>query len=220
VIAPRRVLLAAALCWIGFAVIVALVETGHGARLDAAGLTVWRQSGRAGLPRGPAWLLEAARDFTALGGPLLRNLFALAAVAALLFLRERRRAVLFALTVVLAWVIDAALKALVGRARPALVPHLMAAGGNSFPSGHSFNAAVVYIAMALVFAGFNSRAAVRRTVIGAALILTLLVALTRVWLGVHWPSDALGGWLGGAGWAFLAAAVLRPPARAIAEAAG
>jgi len=96
----------------------------------------------------------------------------------------------------------------------------MAAGGNSFPSGHSFNAAVVYIAMALVFAGFSSRAAVRRTVIGAALILTLLVALTRVWLGVHWPSDALGGWLGGAGWAFLAAAVLRPPARAIAEAAG
>src|SRR6185369_14552638 len=91
VIAPRRALLAAALCWIGFAVIVALVETGHGARLDAAGLTVWRQSGHPGLPRGPAWLLEAARDFTALGGPLLRNLFALAAVAALLFLRERRR---------------------------------------------------------------------------------------------------------------------------------
>ena len=76
---------------------------------------------------------------------------------------------------------------------------------------------MVYIAIALAFAAISPRHSVHLTVIGVAVVLTLLVSLSRVWLGVHYPSDAIAGWLGGAGWAFLAAALLYRPAKAVAD---
>jgi undecaprenyl-diphosphatase len=196
---------------------VALVETHRAAGFDALGLQLWRHGPGFATPYGPPWLLEAVRDYTALGGALLRNLFAVAAMVALLFLGLRREAVLFAATVIGSSIVEGLLKGLFGRARPTIVPHLTEAGGNSFPSGHSFNAAVVYIAMALAFAALSPRRSVRWTVVGSALALTLLIALSRVWLGVHFPTDAMAGWLGGAGWAFLASAVLYRPAKAVAD---
>ncbi|GAB7553579.1 hypothetical protein NRB_30870 [Novosphingobium sp. 11B] len=213
----RRVLIpAAALCWLGVAAIAIAVHGGNAGALDRAGLLFWR--GDTMQPLGPKGLLEAVRDVTALGGVFLRNLFAIGAVAALLFLRQRRDAALFALTVMSGWLVNSGLKALVGRARPEIVPHLTEAGGNSFPSGHSFNAAVVYIAMALAFAAMSNRSSVRNTLVGAAIVGTLAIAWSRVWLGVHWPSDAIAGWLGGAGWAFLACALFQRPAQLAAEA--
>lgn len=199
-------------CWIGFAVVAWAVHNGHGATLDEAGLLFWRDS--ALLPRGSARMLEAARDVTALGGVFLRNLFAIAAFTALLFMRMRRDAVLFALTVASGWAVNSGAKAVFGRARPDLVPHFTEAGGHSFPSGHSFNGAVVYIAMALAFAALTGHRSVRMTLIGAAMVMTLIIAWSRVWLGVHWPTDVTAGWLGGAGWAFLASALFYRPVQA------
>ena len=98
-----------------------------------------------------------------------------------------------------------------------IVPHLTEAGGASFPSGHAFNSAVVYIAIALAFATLSARQSVRLAVIGTAIVLSLVIAWSRVWLGVHFPSDVAAGWLGGAGWAFLAAALLQRPAEAVAD---
>ena len=143
--------------------------------------------------------------------------FAIGAVVALLFLGLRREAVLFAMTVAGGWIANTALKGIVGRERPQIVPHLMEAGGESFPSGHSFNAAVVYIAMALAFAAMSSRHSVRYTLVATAMILSAMIAWSRVMLGVHFPSDVTAGWLGGAGWAFLAAALLYRPAKAAAD---
>lgn len=213
---PRHALIAAACCWAGFAVVVLLMLGGKIEDIDKAGLMFWRQAGGL-VPIGPAWLLEAVRDVTALGGVFLRNLFAIAAIAALLFLRLRREAVLFAATVVTAWGVNTGIKLLVGRERPTIVEHLTEAGGHSFPSGHSFNSAVVYIAMALAFAAISPRRSVRWTVIVCAMAATILIAISRVWLGVHFPSDVAAGWLGGAGWAFLASAVLYRPARELAD---
>jgi len=207
----RKALVVAALCWAGFALIAWLVNTGRTGSFDDPGLLFWR-TGAGLVPRGPKWLLEGVRDVTSLGGVLLRNLFVIGAVAALLFLRLRREAVLLASTVIGAWIVDGAIKGLVGRPRPEIVPHLTEAGGASFPSGHAFNSAVVYIAVALAFATLSARESVRLTIIGAAIVLSLLIAWTRVWLGVHFPSDVIAGWLGGAGWAFLAAALLQRPA--------
>lgn len=215
---PRHALIAGLLCWAGFAAMAVLMQSGRMGIFDAAGLKLWRDHANLGLPRGPGWLIEAVRDYTALGGLLLRHLFALAAVGALLFLRLRREAVLFAATVMSGWLVGSALKALFGRARPDIVPHLMAVDGASFPSGHSFNAAVVYVAMALAFAALSPLRRLRWTLIGCALALTFLVGLSRVWLGVHYPSDVVAGWLGGTGWAFLASAVLYRPAAMVAEA--
>ena len=217
----RKTLIAAAICWIGFAGMVWLVSAGRTGTFDEMGLTAFRSADDMAF-RGHGLVVEAIRDITALGGVLLRNLFAIAAVVALLFLSLRREAVLFALTVMTGWLANSGLKQLVGRDRPEIVPHLMEAGGESFPSGHSFNAAVVYIAMAIAFAAMSRWHTVRYLLIATAMVLSALVAWSRVLLGVHFPSDVLAGWLGGAGWAFLAAALLYRPAKAAAdsEAAG
>ena len=215
---PRHALIASAVCWAGFALVVVAVLGGRAAGFDAAGLRLFR-TGIDLHPRGAPWLTEAVRDYTALGGVLLRHLIAVAALVGLLFLRLRREATLLALTIVGGWVVNSGLKLLVGRPRPDLVPHLTEAGGLSFPSGHSFNSAVVFIAIALAFAALSPRRSVRATIVLAAMLLTLMVALSRVWLGVHYPSDAIAGWLGGAGWAFLASALLYRPAKAVADGA-
>lgn len=218
---PRRALLIAALCWLGFAAMVWAVGTGHTTTIDKAGLLFWRDADLR--PAGPTRLLEMVRDTTALGGVLLRNLFAIMAMVALLFMKLRREAALLGLTVAGGWIVNSLAKLAVGRPRPEIVPHLMEAVGNSFPSGHSFNAAVVYVAIALAFAAISPRQSVRITVIMTALMISALIAWSRVWLGVHWPSDVIAGWLGGAGWAFLASALLYRPARAavaVAEARG
>ncbi|HEY6870544.1 MAG TPA: phosphatase PAP2 family protein [Novosphingobium sp.] len=201
---PRRSLTVAGVaCWLAFAGIAAAVH-GHATEaFDHAGLTMWR-AGDPGLPRGPAGLIEAMRDLTALGGPLLRNLIAAGVVVALLMVPLRHTAVRLSAVVIGGWLVDAALKALMGRPRPTLVPHLMAVTGNSFPCGHSFNAATVYLGIALACAGIARRAAVRRAILATACILSLLVSFTRVWLGVHYPTDVIAGWLGGTGWALLA----------------
>ena len=212
---PRHALIAAALCWAGFAAMVVAVEAGRTGWLDSAGLLLWR--GSADLrPVGPPWLLEGVRDVTALGGVLLRNVVLAAALFALLVLRLRREAVVLLGTVVGGWLVNSGVKALVGRPRPDIVPHLTEAGGASFPSGHSFNSAVVYLAIALAFAAMSPRQPVRLTIIAAAAILSMAIAFSRVWLGVHFPSDVVAGWLGGVGWALLATALLDRPAKAVA----
>jgi undecaprenyl-diphosphatase len=212
----RKALAVSAICWAGFLLVAWLVTTGRTGGFDKPGLLFWR-TGTGLVPKGPKFLLEGVRDLTSLGGVLLRNLFAIGAAVALLFLRLRREAILLALTVVGAWLVEGVIKGLVGRPRPEIVPHLTEAGGASFPSGHAFNSAVVYIAIALAFATLSARESVRLTIIGTAIVLSLVVAWSRVWLGVHFPSDVLAGWLGGAGWAFLAAALLQKPADAAAD---
>lgn len=212
----RKALIVAAILWAGFFMMVWAVTTGRTGGFDEFGLL----SARTGADRafaGSHLMLEMVRDVTAMGGVLLRNLFAIAAVVALLFLSLRREAALFALTVAGGWIANSALKGIVGRERPQIVPHLMEAGGESFPSGHSFNSAVVYIAMALAFASMSARHSVRYTIVGSAMVLSAMIAWSRVMLGVHFPSDVTAGWLGGAGWAFLAAALLYKPAKAAAD---
>ncbi len=211
-----KALIVAAILWAAFLAMVWAVETGRTGGFDRTGLLFYR-TGTGLEPKGPPQLLEAVRDLTALGGVLLRNLFGLAGVVALLFLRLRREAVLFAATVVGGWLVNSGIKALVGRPRPTIVSHLTEAGGASFPSGHSFNSAVVFIAMALAFASLSARHSVRYTIVGSAMVLSAMIAWSRVMLGVHFPSDVTAGWLGGAGWAFLAAALLYKPATAAAD---
>ena len=215
-ITPRHALIAAAVCWASFAVIVVLVLSNQLGQFDSAGLQYFR-SGPDSVPRGPPALLEAVRDWTALGGVLLRNLFAIIAIAALLLVRLRREASLLAVTILSGWVVNTLIKALVGRPRPTIVSHLAEASGSSFPSGHSFNSAVVYMGIALALAALSARRGVRWSLIAGAATLTALIALSRVWLGVHYPSDVLAGWLGGMGWALTASALLYRPAKTLAD---
>lgn len=215
-ITQSHALLVGALCWAGFLFVAWAVHSNAAANFDAAGLKFWRNSRDLGWAGGKA-SLEAVRDITALGGVTLRIAFTAAALAALLFLRMRREAVLLLMTLLSGLAVGLTLKALVGRPRPDLVPHLEYAGGLSFPSGHSFNSALGMIAVALAFATFSRRRSVRWTIIGSAVVASMAVAFSRVMLGVHFPTDVIAGWLGGAGWAFLAAALLSRPARQFAD---
>ena len=126
---------------------------------------------------------------------------------------------MLAVTILSGWVVNTLIKALVGRPRPTIVSHLAEASGSSFPSGHSFNSAVVYMGIALALAALSARRGVRWSLIAGAAALTALIALSRVWLGVHYPSDVLAGWLGGMAWALTASALLYRPAKSIADAA-
>lgn len=205
----RKPLIAGLACWAGFAVIAMLVQHGQLAAFDRAGLLIWR-GGETLSPDGPPKLAEMVRDITALGGVLLRNLIALAAVTALLFMNRQRQAMVLTLTVVGGWILNSALKGLFARPRPEIVPHLMEAGGASFPSGHSFNGAVVWIAVTLVFAAHAARPSTRAAIVGSGIIVSAAIAWSRVWLGVHYPSDVIAGWLGGAGLALVAVAFSQP----------
>jgi len=214
---PRKALIAAATCWTAFAFFAWAMPAGRTAQFDRLGLLFWRAEDLR--PLGPPWLLEWVRDLTAMGGFLQLKLYTIFAVVALFWLRCRREGMLLALTVLSASLVNVAFKALFGRPRPEIVPHLTEAGGASFPSGHSFNAASTYIALALAFAALSPRASVRHTLVIGAMFLSLAIAGSRVWLGVHWPSDVMAGWLGGAGWAFLASALLYRPAETAVHAA-
>ena len=206
----RKALFVAGACWLGFVLVYWLAESGRLADFDRFGLLLPR-TGPDKTLLGPPQLLDAVKAITALGSVLPRNLFALGCAIALLFLGFRREAMVFALTVIGAWLFESGIKSLVDRARPEIVPHLTAATGPSFPSGHAFNSATIYLAAALVFAALSKRHDARVTLISLAIVVSLDVAWSRVLLGVHFPSDVLAGWLGGAGWALLAGALFLAP---------
>ena len=215
-ISRPKALAVAAVFWAGWGAMIWAVLHGHTGMIDETGLT-WLRSGADFGVLGNRHVTEAVRDTTALGGVFLSTLATVAAVVALLFLKLRREAVLFAATVILGWILNNTMKAVVGRERPDIVPHLTEAGGMSFPSGHSFASAMIYIGMALAFASMSRRHSVRYVLIGTAAVLSALIAWSRVLLGVHYPSDVVAGWLGGAAWAFTAAVLLYRPARAAAD---
>ena len=203
----RAALICATLCWVVFAVLAGLMLSGRYADLDKLGLLLFRSS--VGLElRGPSWAADMTRDITALGGVMLRHLLATSAVAMLLLFGMRRQAAILFVTISSGWIIGALLKLGFTRPRPTSVSHLVGVEGYSFPSGHSFNAAVVYISLAVVLGTLSPRANVRRALVATGIAISILVSLSRVMLGVHYPSDVLAGWIAGAGWALLASAWL------------
>ncbi len=214
----RRLLIIALMCWTGYAVFAALVLGDRLGSFDSAGLRYFR-TGPDTVPWGPPVLIEVVRGWTVLGGTLLLNLCGTIAVAALLLARLRREATALAATMLSGWAFNTLIKSLVGRPRPSIVSHLTEAAGLSFPSGHSFNSAAVYMSIALAMASLSNRHAARWSLIAGAALVSALIALSRVWLGVHYPSDAIAGWFGGMGWALTFAVLFKPPAEIATSAA-
>ena len=161
------------------------------------------------VPIGPTWLIQAAIDVTALGGTTVLALF-LTIVVGYLALESRYDAVV---VVVIATagggLLSEALKWWFARARPQIVPHLVNVGSASFPSGHSMLALVTYLTLGALLARFVQRRRTRTYCITVSLLLSLLVGLSRVYLGVHYPTDVLAGWSVGLAWALLCWLVAR-----------
>lgn len=160
-----------------------------------------RTAGDLSTPIGPAAVQTAMIDFTALGGGTVLTLVTILSVGFLLASRHFLTAALvFGGTVTGSALIHVG-KILVGRDRPALVDHLVEVSSASFPSGHAGNSAIVYLTIALTVMQIVPSRAARAYLFGATIALVLLIGASRVYLGVHWPSDVLAGWGAGALWA-------------------
>lgn len=153
---------------------------------------------------GPGWLEEAVRDVTTFGS-FTFIILSVATVIVFLLLNRQRFAALYVFCAVGGGILMIrVLKMIFSRPRPDLVPHLSHVQTASFPSGHTTLSAVVFLTMGAVLAKSQERRSVKIFVLSLAVFLSLAVGLSRVYLGVHWPTDVLAGWCVGSAWAILA----------------
>ncbi|QPC86500.1 phosphatase PAP2 family protein [Mesorhizobium sp. NBSH29] len=180
---------------------VARDKTAHS--FDTRILLAFRTPGDPSDPIGPGWVEEAMRDLTALGSTAIL-LFIVVTVLLYLLLDGKRRAALFILLAVAGGqVLSSFLKLGVERPRPDLVSHMAEVYTLSFPSGHAMLSAVTYLTLGSLMAHILQRRTLKIYVLSVAVIATLLVGISRVYLGVHWPTDVLAGWCAGTAWAML-----------------
>ncbi|MEX0955942.1 MAG: phosphatase PAP2 family protein [Rhizobiaceae bacterium] len=173
------------------------------AQLDNALLLVFRNPADIADPIGPPWLEETVTEITSLGGyPIL--VAVVAAVAGyLVVVRMFGPALYVVLSVSAGTLLSQVLKSLYDRPRPDIVEHLVVAHTASFPSGHATMSAVVYLTLAALIVRLVDDVRARVYVICVAVLVSVLVGMSRIYLGVHWPSDVAAGWALGVAWACL-----------------
>ncbi|MCB8929390.1 MAG: phosphatase PAP2 family protein [Ardenticatenaceae bacterium] len=153
--------------------------------------------------KGPRWFEEMMRDFTALGGTGVLFLVVMA-ISSYLFMLGQHKNLAILLTAVLGGVIlSYLLKGIFDRPRPELIIDPSAYNSASFPSGHSLLAAAIYLTLGSLTAQIQPRLRLKALIILISIFVMILVGFSRVYLGVHWPSDVLAGWAIGAVWALL-----------------
>lgn len=172
-------------------------------------LLLLRESGNLGHAVGPNWVTDLFTDVTTLGSGLFVTLVCCIVVGYLLLVRHARTALVFAASVVLAALSVYVLKDFFERPRPTLVAPLMALQSYSFPSGHSTISAAVYPTLGALLARVVSRKRLKIYFMSVAMLVTLAVGVSRVYLGVHYPTDVLAGWCVGLSWSLMCWVLLR-----------
>jgi undecaprenyl-diphosphatase len=162
-----------------------------------------RAPGQPHAPIGPSWLPDAMRDVTALGSTALITLATLTAAAALLYRRRWGRALVLLLVVVLANASDDLLKVFYNRARPDFAVAGLYIRSQSFPSGHSTASAALWLTLATIASSFEARTDAKVFWFVTAVLAILAVGFSRVYLGAHWATDVVAGWILGAMWALI-----------------
>lgn len=146
-------------------------------------------------------LAPVLRDLSGLGGASVLTLLTLLATGYVALASSKRTAALVAASVAGGSMLVAVFKQVFGRLRPDPAFADLVAPGLSFPSGHASSSAIVYLTLGALVAATRRRRPERLYILAAAALMTVLVGVSRVALGVHWPTDVLGGWAFGAGWA-------------------
>jgi len=186
----------------GFALLADEVLEGGTQAFDQRLLLAFRHSDTL-TPIGALSIQEAARDITALGGVAVLTLITVIATGFLALDGKRHMAFFVLGSVVGGQAIGTILKDLFQRPRPDLVPFSAYASGASFPSGHTLMSAVTYLTLGALLARSQERKRVKAYLLLVAIFLTFAVGVTRVYLGVHWPTDVLAGWTAGSVWALI-----------------
>ncbi|GBD47495.1 phosphatase PAP2 family protein [Methylopila sp. Yamaguchi] len=180
---------------------------------DESILLALRRSDDPARPIGPWWLEAAMIDVTSLGGWTVLALLTTLVVVYLFITARTGAAWLVLASVAGGSVLSSVLKMGFARPRPELVDHLVNVSSASFPSGHAMLSAATYLTLGVLLARTEKRRSVRGFIFGVAVALTLVIGMSRVYLGVHYPTDVLAGWCMGASWAlvcWLVARWLRP----------
>ena len=169
--------------------------------IDETLFLIFRSASDMADPLGPPWLEEAAAEITALGGYPVILLAVLVVTGLLLITRRYGPALYTVVSVASGAAVSQVLKDHFERPRPDIVEHLDAVHTASFPSGHAMVGTVAYLTLAALVTRFFDDGWVRAYVIAVAVAMSVLIGLTRIYLGVHWPSDVAAGWALGTAWA-------------------
>jgi undecaprenyl-diphosphatase len=191
-----------------FAGLASEVKEGETRGFDREVLLAMRHPGDLS-PRGGAGVEEAARDITSLGSASILGLITLSGAVFLALDGKKHMAYFTVASVVGGMIVGDLLKELFQRPRPEIVPHLAYASNTSFPSGHSMMSALTYLTLAALLARSQERKRLKAYFFLLATSITLMVGASRVYLGVHWPTDVLAGWMAGAIWAMLCSVAAR-----------
>lgn len=188
--------------WV-FLSMAGLMTTGRTQAFDERVLLALRQPHDRAVPIGPRWVQVSAVELTALGsGPVLVTII-LMVVGYLVIERRFAMMSLMLLACLGGMILSEPLKLLFMRPRPTVVPPLAIVHSTSFPSGHSMSAAVVYLTLGALLARTTTRRRLRVYYLGSALALSGLIGLSRMYLGVHYPTDVVAGWAAGVLWALF-----------------
>ena len=177
------------------------VMGGETMAFDRRILLAFRKADDPSLPIGPAWVTSALFDLTALGGPTLIALVVLTVVGFLVVQARYWTAFFVFMTAISGELVSYAMKSVFARPRPGITPHLREAFSSSFPSGHAMQSAIIYLTLGAMLMRITSGRLTKIYCFTVAMLLTFLVGLSRVWLGVHYPTDVIAGWIIGLIWA-------------------
>jgi len=178
------------------------VLEGETTRFDTAVTLLFRLNGDVAQVAGPMWLQEAVRDLTSLGSFTVLGFIVIASASYLLLIRRLHEAVFLITSVVVGVMLSNVLKMVFNRHRPDVEAsmHVFTA---SFPSGHATLSAVVYLTLGVLLAKSAPSGSLRSYFIGLAILMAFLVGVSRIYLGMHYPTDVIAGWCVGISWAML-----------------
>jgi undecaprenyl-diphosphatase len=181
---------------------------GDGTSFDHELLVSLRTPGDPADPWGSAQFEEAVRDITALGSFAVLTLVTLITVGFLVALKRHAEAAMMGFAAIGGQMLSEMMKAYFDRPRPDFVAHIVETTSASFPSGHAMMSAAIYLSIGAMLARVQAKRRLKTYIHATALLLTLMVGTSRVYLGVHYPTDVLGGWCLGAAWAIVCWSVL------------
>ena len=193
----------AALAFFVFAVLAWSVQWNEPSSFDTRWLAALRSAENPGEPLGPIWLEGTVRDFTALGSYGVLITLGLVLMAFLLLTHRHRQGLVFAMALGSGMLMNHLMKLALSRPRPEIVDHLTTVHTQSFPSGHAMLSMLFYLMLAMALVRGQASPTVQSLAYGFAAMLAMVVGISRVYLGVHWPTDVIAGWAFGLGWALL-----------------